>query len=75
MINAIANLATSTAHDCPSVVTLRATNIPLTLDITIVKNNLVNALLDVTKLIIKLSDIKSKSGVSTSPLEPKHYFW
>ena len=73
MINTITKLASATAHDCQTVVKLSATNSTFTLDITTVKKNIVTALLDVTKLSIKLSDIKSKSGVSTSPLGTNHY--
>ena len=79
-VNAIAKLATATAHDHQTIATLSATNSTLTLELTTVNKQLVTALLDVTKLNIQLADLKSKPGGSTGgPLEPqaptKHYCW
>ena len=73
--NAISNLATDTEHNHQTVATLSTTNSTLTLDLTAVNKNIVTALLGVTKISIKLLDLKSKLGVFTAFLEPMHYCW
>jgi hypothetical protein len=73
--NAIANLATATAHDRQTVANLSATNNTLTLELTAVNRKLVAALFDVNKLTKQLAELQHKSGNSAPPLEPKHYCW
>jgi hypothetical protein len=72
-VDAIANLATATAHDRQTVSTLTATNSALTLELTAVNRKLVTALQEIAKL-----QAASNSSVGTPaavPLEPKHYCW
>jgi hypothetical protein len=73
--NAIANLATATAHDCQTVANLSATNNTLTLELTAVNRKLVAALFDVNKLTKQLAELQHKYENPTPPLEPKHYCW
>jgi hypothetical protein len=73
--NAIANLATATAHDRQTVANLSATNSTLTLELTSVNHKLVAALLDINKLNKQLSDLQTRSGSPTPLFEPKHYCW
>ena len=77
-VNAIANLATATAHDRQTVATLSATNSTLTLELAAANKQLVTALLDVTKLNVKLCALQAISSGGTNPPEPvvpKHYCW
>jgi hypothetical protein len=69
-VDAIANLATATAHDRQTVATLSATNSALTTELTSVNRKLVNALLEISKL-----HAANQTSPTNAPAEPKHYCW
>jgi hypothetical protein len=75
-VNAIANLATATAHDRSTVATLTSTNRDLSNELTTVNRKLVSALTEIARLTSLSSN--SSAGSTSRPgagFEPKHYCW
>ena len=73
-LDALANLATATAHDRQSVATLTETNSLLTKELTTINAQLVTALLANTKLTRLLNT--TKTSEPTDPrFEARHYCW
>jgi hypothetical protein len=77
-VDAIANLATATAHDRSAVASLTTTNSTLVSDCANCHGKLVLALQEITKLTSTVADLRRK--ISTNPSTPTddcpiHYCW
>ena len=74
-VDAIANLATSTASDFATVSTLTNTNSTLTLALIACQLQLVEALQNVAKLTTSLDDINKNHSASPSITRNWYYCW
>ena len=80
-VDAITNLATSTASDRASVATLTTTNSNLAAALTLSSKNLVTALQDVARLTGTITELRRKTGYQSIATAPelrwakRHYCW
>lgn len=74
-VDAIANLATATAHDRAAVASLTSTISKLTTELTATNAQLVTALMAVTKLTTTVAELRRKTPTNVPRTGPRHYCW